>query len=182
MRNKGSLLSAEGLRALLEYDPASGVFHWKIRPHRGRTLAGALAGSLNRDGYRVIMIKNRAYMAHRLAWLHVHGEWPRNEVDHANRIRSDNRIANLREATRTQNRANTTIRRNNTSGFKGVTLLKKPWRARIKVNGKIIELGKFKTAEEAHAAYVAAAEKYHGEYAYAGVEWKDRPNVAEQPF
>jgi hypothetical protein len=94
----------------------------------------------------------------------VTGEWPNKEVDHVNCARSDNRFANLRLATRAENGRNTLRPCSNTSGYKGVWWHKKDkvWRSAIKINRKSINLGSFKTPEDAYAAYCAANEKYHG--------------------
>lgn len=95
------------------------------------------------------------------------GEWPADMIDHKNRDRTDNRWENLREATRSQNNANR--RASSTHGFKGATFNRRQgrWMAQTKVNGKRVYLGYYDTPEEAHAAYVAAAERYFGEFARA---------------
>jgi hypothetical protein len=101
-----STITAERLRQLLHYDPERGVFTWLSRPAErswNTRFAGTRAGTINGLGYVVIGILGRRYKAHRLAWLYVHGEWPGRELDHINCDKSDNRIANLRPATRSQN-------------------------------------------------------------------------------
>src|SRR5687768_4110898 len=123
------MLTAERLRELLDYDPDTGVFRWKTRPVRAEYLrtdrawnsrfAGRPAGTLVK-GYVCILIYRRSYRAHRLAWLYVHGEWPRNELDHEHGNRADNRIEKLRSATRGQNMQNRKPNSNNTSGYPGV--------------------------------------------------------------
>jgi hypothetical protein len=101
------------------------------------------------------------------------GNWPKYQIDHINLKRADNRWINLREATHGQNVQNSSLRKNNTTGFKGVSKLshkcklKRPFRARITVNNREIILGVFSTAEEAHTAYLAAAKKHYGEFARA---------------
>src|SRR5262245_33505102 len=113
-----SALTAERLREVLDYDPSTGVF--KSNGGRcGSRVGATLVGTVRPDGYREIRIDWQRYLAHRLAWLHVHGSWPAGDIDHVNGNPSDNRIVNLRLATRTQNNANSR-RRPNTSGFKGV--------------------------------------------------------------
>ena len=150
-------ITAEALREQMDYDPETGSFYWK--PRR----AGCPGG-----GYWQIRIKGRCYYAHQLAWLYVHGEWPSEEIDHINRDRLDNRIANLRAADRCQNQQNK-LQSNNKSGFKGVSLhnprLAKPWQAQITVRGQHHHLGNFSTPEEAHEAYKEAAARLHGEFA-----------------
>jgi len=162
-------LTQSKLREVLSYDPETGVFLWLVAPNR-RFRVGTRAGGIYRVGYRYINLFRRAYLEHRLVWLYVHGEWPVSDIDHINRDPLDNRLANLRVATRSENNANTGLRRNNTSGFKGVSFHKKAgrWQARMTVNGRGRSLGLYATPEAAHAAYAAAAQTVHGEFAYRG--------------
>lgn len=106
----------------------------------------------------------------RAAWLHFHGEWPAGDIDHINRNSSDDRIVNLRQATRQQNMANKTIHKNNKSGFKGVHLHKQTgkWRAAIRKDRTTIYLGLHITKEEAHRVYLDAASRLFGNFATAG--------------
>jgi hypothetical protein len=90
------------VRKRLDYDPDTGVFTWKPRPGDKKWNAkhvGEVAGSIASGGYRQIMVDRKNYMAARLAWLYVHGEWPKNHIDHINRIRTDDRLVNLRDVT-----------------------------------------------------------------------------------
>ena len=156
------MLTQERLKELLDYDPETGVFVWKV--NRGRTAkAGTPAGNKNHDGYNRIMVDGKHYMAHRLAWFYVYGVWPANELDHINRERGDNKISNLRKASRLENMWNRARHSNNTSGYAGVSWSKlhNKWRADIQVNGKGKHLGLFNTPEEAHTAYLAAKEELH---------------------
>lgn len=153
------------LKELLQYDPETGVFTWKRR----RGAKRATAGCYNRLGYRLIGVDYDLHMAHRLAWLYVHGEWPPSHIDHINGDPSDNRIANLRLATQSQNGANARLRSDNTSGYKGAYWFKpvKRWMSSICKDGKQVHLGYFDTAEQAHAAYMNAAKEMFGEFARA---------------
>lgn len=151
-------------QALISYDPATGDFSW-LPGRRGRCWGGTIAGTTNDRGYRIIYLDGRRYYAHRLAWLFTYGEWPNGEIDHINRDTGDNRSVNLRLASRSQNMANTTMYRNNKSGLKGAYLTKWGWKSTIRRGGKTISLGTFATAEEAHAAFCAAALELSGEYA-----------------
>ena len=160
-------LTRESLMGILRYIPESGIFTW-VKPPAHQTLkSGDLAGYLRDNGYWYIKINRRAYSAHRLAWLYVHGEWPTHLIDHINGIKSDNRIENLRQANKSQNCANGKLRTHNTSGLKGVSKFKNKWRAQITHNQVVIYLGLFNTKEEAHEAYLQAAQRLHGEFAKA---------------
>jgi hypothetical protein len=157
-----SSLTAQRLRALLNYDTETGVFTWRVS--RGHIAKGSVAGNINGDGYWQIGVNYSRYQAHRLAWLYMTGEWPINEIDHKNRVRDDNKWSNLREATSSQNHRNA---RALTSGLKGTHFDKQSnrWRAFIHQNGKQRYLGNFATAAEAHAAYCTAAMGIDPEFA-----------------
>lgn len=161
-------LTQARLKELLSYNSDTGEFVWRVS-HRGPHPAGRRAGSDKGNGYWQIIIGGRNYLAHRLAWLYAHGEFPPDQLDHINGNRSDNRLVNLRPATPAQNTRNAKLWSSSTSGLKGVSYDKRAdkWRANITVNYKQKFLGRFSTAEEAHAAYVKAAEAMHGEFARA---------------
>jgi hypothetical protein len=158
------MLDQEKLKQAMCYDPETGVLTWRIRKAYN-TPAGSVAGKLGPDGYRQVSFDLRMYMAHRLAWLYVHGKWPVAELDHINGKRDDNRIANLREASRTKNNHNRRADSFSHSGIKGVQKRGDRWRARITVDGKSVFLGSYRTPEEARESYGAAAQKYFGEFA-----------------
>lgn len=152
-------LTLERVKQLLEYYPDAGVFVYVAK--RWRFPGGTIAGKVhNKRGHVYVKIDQQAYLAHRLAWFYVHGEWPSGDLDHINGDRADNRICNLRIA-------NKAPQRGNTSGVKGVSYHHhaKRWYAAITVNRERIRLGSFKTKEEAGQAYATAAAKYHGEFA-----------------
>ena len=152
------------LRELLDYDPDTGVFLWKVS--RGNASAGSTAGWLSSvSGYRRIVINGVQCLAHRLAWKIANGSEPVTEIDHINNDRSDNRIANLREATRSQQRMNTTGY--GSSQFLGVSWHNpsNKWRSRITVNGKTNSLGYYDSESAAATAYNVAAAKHFGEFA-----------------
>jgi hypothetical protein len=129
--------------------------------------AGTVAGSIANTGYVMISIDRRDYLAHRLVWLHFRGEWPDGDLDHINGIKHDNRIENLRLATKMQNMANIGRFSSNTSGAKGVHWLasKRKWQARIRIDGRRVHLGYFDTLTAAAKAYDEAALKHRGEFA-----------------
>ena len=159
-------LTAERLRELLRYDPGTGIFSWLIWRSRSAR-AGDIAGHVYSNGYVYIKIEGRNYLAHRLAWLYMTGEWPKDEIDHENTIRSENWWDNLREATGFQNKANTKKSAANTSGLKGVSFHRRSnkWMAQIKSQGRHHYLGLFDAPEAAHAAYANAARRLHGAFA-----------------
>src|SRR5262245_57168181 len=95
------MLEVTRLRELLKYIPETGDFYWK-KPRRGM-VQGACAGTLINNGYIHIVIDGHAFKAHRLAWFYVNGVWPKQQIDHINGKRADNRICNLREAVQRQN-------------------------------------------------------------------------------
>jgi len=167
MRKRVATVTPERLRELLDYNPETGVFTWKAARRWGR--AGTVAGSPNGNGYVRIWIDGDRYVAHRLAYLHVHGVWPPVDLDHEKGARSDNRIAHLRPATKSQNSANAKRRWDNTSGFKGVhwAAKRRRWQALITVNREHIFLGEYRDVADAHAAYAAAAKRFFGEFARA---------------
>lgn len=160
-------LTHSRLLSLLRYDPIAGVFVWRRRISNVR--AGTIAGSLKAKGYRGIRIDGVSYYEHRLAVFYMTGEWPEDDVDHRNLIRSDNRYANLRPATFSQNKMNRRAQSNNLLGVKGVSFDKRfGWfQARIKANGRQQTIGVYRTIEEAAAAYEAAANDNFGDYARA---------------
>ena len=163
-----SKLTIERLKELLTYNPETGLFTWNV-DRGGRAKKGSKAGALSHSGYVYISIDRKTVLAHRIAWMMVHGEMPDKHVDHINGDRTDNRIANLRLAVRSQNNANAKLRKDSGSGFKGVTFSKQmqKWVGQIRVNGRLIYLGSYRTPEEAHAAYLMAAEVHFGEFARA---------------
>lgn len=156
------------LTSILDYNPETGIFVWKAP--RSKVNVGNFAGHVKKGKkpYVRIMIDGKDYSAHRLAWFYVHGFWPKEHIDHINGNHSDNRIANLREATRSQNRTNS--KNCNKTGLKGVRMRKyikdggRNWEAQITFNKKTTYLGCYHTKEEAHTAYCDAARRLHGDF------------------
>ena len=158
------MISHPELTRLLRYDPITGFLFWNIP--RQKVQVGQKAGNLHHKGYINLEINGKHYAAHRLVWYYVTGNPPVGQIDHINRNRADNRFENLREATSSQNRANS--KHTNKHGVKGVRRLPwmkdgdRCWQAMITHNKKPIYLGCFHTMEEAHFAYCEAARRIHG--------------------
>ena len=163
-------LTAERLREIVHYNPETGEFRWRHDRRCGNNRihrpAGSPAGTTNKNGYRQIHIDGKNYYGHRLAWLHVHNGWPVGEIDHINGNRADNRIENLREATRSQNSMNSGARSDNRFGMRGVSVITRrgKYEANIKIDGKRICIGKYDTPEAANAAYQARAAQLFGTF------------------
>lgn len=162
---KQDLLNVDRLREALHYDPLTGIFT-RIKTSQPSRWCGKPAGSYNKVGYCYINILGGLHLAHRLAWLYMHGEWPNGSVDHINGNPSDNRICNLRVASHAENMQNLSrAKRGSASGVLGVHKKSrnavKPWSASITINRKKIHIGCFDTVEKAHAAYVQAKRKLH---------------------
>lgn len=156
-----SNLTAARLRALLHYDPETGVFTWRAG-RKGVARSQEEAGDINARGYRRISVDRRRYMANVLAWLYMTGGWPQGDVDHRNGVRHDNRWANLRDVSRSVNNENQKRpQRGNKSGYLGVSPNRLRWSASIMVRGKKLHLGTFDTPEDAHVAYLSAKREHH---------------------
>lgn len=160
-------LTVDRLRALLDYDPDSGIFTRRIRTasrHKVGDRADFLIASGVMAGYLRVSIDYERHLAHRLAWMHVHGSWPTNEIDHIDGNRGNNRIANLRDVTRTTNKENMrAARKDNQCGLLGVHwhAPTDQWRASIQVHGRAQHIGLFHTPEAAHLAYVETKRRLH---------------------
>ena len=161
------MITQNELKELMEYDPETGVFTWKVSPNWA-IKAGSVAGNTTHKGYRRITINGKEYRCARLAYFYMTGQWPKNEMDHINREPADDRWENLREFTSTQNNRNRGSFKNNTSGHKGVCWMKQnnKWRAQIWVDNKFKNLGLFNTIEEAVAVRKEAELEHFGEFAH----------------
>lgn len=165
MSEKEMLLDHARVRSLFHYDASAGRLVWarKISPFSSVPV-GRVAGTLVPVcGYRAIRIDKRGYYEHRLIWFWHHGKWPDGEIDHVNGVKTDNRIENLRVASREQNQQNTKLFATNRTGAKGVAFIssRNRYRASIGYQRKRVILGEFKTIDEARAAYAAAAATHH---------------------
>ncbi len=173
---KNTAITAEQVRAILHYDPETGIFRWHARSGAARytrtfnsRFAGKVARSVDSHGHLRINIGGVFYAAHRLAWVYMTGKWPGDQIDHIDMDRENNRWVNLREATNAQNNSNRRVQSNNKIGLKGVSICSttKKYRATITADGKQRTLGRFDCPAAAHFAYVVAADQLHGEFARA---------------
>lgn len=159
-KNTKPLPPLETVSAYLTYDPDAGHLKWRVSS--GRAKAGMVAGC-EAKGYVLIGIQGRLLKAHRLAWLLHYGKEPKGDIDHINGVRSDNRIANLREASHSQNMHNRVADKDNRSGVKGVCWNKWKQKWMAYVNGK--HIGYFLSKSDAESAVKAARENLHGAFA-----------------
>jgi len=154
-------------RRCFRYSKQTGIVTRIACQYRPDTI-GQPVGYLTAYGYLAARIQGRSVLLHRFIWWLVTGEWPA-EVDHKNRKRADNRWRNLRDANRSKNRANSRAGKNNKLGIKGVRLtIKGRYEPRLRVDGRALWLGTYKTAREAAAVYAKAARQYFGPFACAG--------------
>lgn len=171
-------MKLEFLKKIAEYCPDTGVVKWKDRgpelfPKAGdwaqhvssrwqKFRAGNVVGTKTQYGYLTTYIDKKTYFVHRLAWALHYGEWPKGQIDHINGVKDDNRIENLRDVCSSVNAKNKRKSRRNSSGFIGVDYVKKSkrWRARISTGGRRIEIGQYKTPEEAAKAYEAVKQSF----------------------
>lgn len=163
------MITQDRLKELFDYNSETGNLIWKIQPRGRWKLKGKAAGTTSSNGYMQITADCHIYMAHRLVWLWHYGTFLKNDIDHINGNRNDNRVENLREATRSENNQNRKkVTKQNKIGFVGVSTHKnggeKKYFARIQLNGKQYSCGYYATPEEAHAAYIAKKKELHPFY------------------
>jgi hypothetical protein len=163
-------VTRDELMRLFSYDPIHGVFVWRQTRAGGNNAGfikarpGEIAGRIDATtGYVRIRTHGRTIYAHRLAWLFVHGVWPSLHIDHINGRKADNRIENLRDVSRSVNLQNRhgPSKKNRSTGVLGVSLRNGRFVASIRIGGKTTNLGRFDTAEAAHAAYLSAKRRVH---------------------
>jgi hypothetical protein len=158
-------VSDEELRSAFTYDPNTGEFYY-TKNNRPNVNASGRAGRVAGRGYVYLSYRNRAYLAHRVAFLIVEGSWPRDQVDHINGDKTDNRWGNLRHALPSQNQCNRARRIVSKSGTRGVyATAEGRWKAEVSFQRKVYRLGHYDSIEDAAAAYQRAVKLLHGEFA-----------------
>lgn len=157
------------LKSQLSYNPDTGHFT-RLVFSSSRAKIGDIAGGPDGKGYIRIRINGKRYLAHRLAWFYMKGQWPKKHIDHKDTIGIHNWWDNLREADYSQNGMNRGKLSNNKSGHKGVSWHKhsKKWRVDISINKKQVQIGAFSNIEDAIKAYDKAAEEHHLEFKNTG--------------
>ena len=150
---------AEWCRQVFDYEPSTGILRWKV--NRANAKAGAEAGTLHRDGYRVVRALGKFRRVHRVIWLMSYGEWPKSSVDHINGDTTDNRIENLRCVTVAQNQWN----RVKPNGGVFWHKTNKRWTVSLQVNGRLMHFGSFIDKSAAAEVAAKAIKEHHGEYA-----------------
>lgn len=171
-------------KALWEYNKDTGIFTWKIKPCIQKEI-GDIAGYVDKQGYVIltssVCSKNKAYKAHRIAYLLMTGFLPKEKIDHINGITGDNRWINLREASNSENSYNRKKSSKNTSGYKGVHKKGKKWIAQIQINKSKIYLGIFDSKEEAHKIYCEKSKELFGSFYrdenLVGDNWSDMKEI-----
>jgi|688.fasta_scaffold917170_2 hypothetical protein len=161
------MITQEYLNSILNYDEFTGELTWKVRKGT-RALIGSVAGTLDNTGYIHITIDKKVYQYHRIIWMYVYGKFPSEFLDHINNDKTDNRLQNLREATRAQNALNRGKQSNNATGYIGVYwhTQSKKYRAKCTYNGVRHHLGSFNTAEEASEVYNTFTKSLYKEFHY----------------
>lgn len=163
------------LKQCFHYDPENGRLSWKERPPShfkneaawkgfNKRFAGRQTPSCSKR-YDSVAVDGETVLAHRVIWAIEYGVWPDHLIDHADGIKKNNRLSNLRAATTQQNRWNSRHKKPNLLGFKGVGKQWDKYRAAIKINGRTRHLGVYDTPEEAHEVWCLAADLLHGEFA-----------------
>jgi hypothetical protein len=173
------MIDVETLRKLLRYEPETGKLFWLPRPREmfksqraystwNSRFAGKTAlSSKHAHGYLIGPVLGKMRKAHRVAWALETGQWPVGDLDHINGCRADNRFANLREATRSENMFNCKSHRDSTSRFRGVSWNEadKRWVVGVSVNGRRKHIGRYADEVDAAKAFNDAATKYYGQFA-----------------
>jgi len=156
------MIDQETIKKLFHYDAESGMLLWRKGNNRN-VKPWQEAKSSNGHGYYNVKIDGKSYLVHRLIWLYVYGNFPKEDIDHKNRIKNDNRLCNLRDVSRTDNCQNISLPNHNKSGHIGVSWFKSHncWTVYVKVDKKNKWLGNYKNLDDAIAARKAGEKQYY---------------------
>lgn len=161
-KDKDLGIAGERVRELFDYDDDDGFLRWKIE--RQKVVKGKIAGYVSKsDGYHYVGFDYHELLAHRVIWLWKTGSWPTCQIDHEDRIRSNNKWKNLRQATNGQNGRNS-ARINKATGIRGIDIRGKKYRVRIHISGREVVVGRFISLEEAIKARQIASKEHYGEF------------------
>jgi hypothetical protein len=159
------MLTAERAREVFEYEEATGRLTWRVKMSKRRQIGQEAGCIFKSTGYRYVGVDGHKFTVHRVVWLMVHGAFPSSTIDHINGDRADNRLSNLRDVPHRHNSQNQRRPHEDKQSCKliGATWDKmwRNWKAQIGHKKKTIYIGRFKTAEEAHAAYLEAKRRIH---------------------
>jgi hypothetical protein len=176
-KNSQAAVSSQLLHERLLYDPDTGALTWRT-PERDRfatlnafttwrtRFAGRPAGKRRDDGYVTVRVTvagdTHAFLAHRIIWCMVHGQWPEGQIDHINGNRADNRPSNLRDVSAAMNRLNMKCPKSSTTGVPGVSWCRvnRRWLVRINVDQRTKNLGRYDDFDQAVAVRKAAEQTY----------------------
>lgn len=159
-RLKSKTPSIGDLQTLLCYNSETGELRWSSQT--AKNIRGKVAGSISDRGYLYVKVSGKSCRAHRLAFAIHHGCFPKGDIDHINGIKTDNRICNLRDVSKSVNKQNQLKpRADNRLGIMGVACERDKYRAKISINGKRVDLGTYATPEQAHQIYLSAKRKWH---------------------
>lgn len=156
-------LTADTAKSIWRYEPLTGHFYWLLSPKYDVAI-GSKAGWFDGKYYR-LSYKGKRYKCSRVAWLITYGEWPAEQIDHINGIKSDDRIENLRKATNAQNACNALAKSSSYLGLRGISKKRYGYQVLLGKNGGTVYVGHFKTIEAATAARDSAARELHGDFA-----------------
>ena len=162
MADKDTGLTYERVRYLFKYNPGTGNLIRRVSRNTN-SMKGQVIKRQPSRRYTVVTVDMRDYLAHRIIWLYMTGKWPKEQIDHINRIKHDNRWINLREATGNQQQVNRNIQRNNKLGIRGITVVRNRFCVQIGTGGQHFYLGHFKDLDEAVEVRKAAEIRYFGE-------------------
>jgi len=156
------MITQKQVKELFDYDPKTGNLYRKTRSSN-RVQIGALAGVVGKRGYKYVTIRYKKQYVHRIIFLMHKGYLPK-YIDHKDTDRLNNKIENLRAASSNQNSENSQMRKDNTSGYKGVYKRNGKWCAKINHNGKQIHLGTFIKIKDANLCAIEGRNIYHKEF------------------